>query len=395
MIADRQRLLSLLAQYAENNISPQDFEELCAYMNQPDADPVLLQALAEVSKDLALKPIIAEDKDRVYLQIKNHPDFVTAKPAKNAGLRIFWRGAAAAILILGIGIGYKLLNTPATKPAEITAKTFAKEKIDMGNQMAVLTLANGKQVALGKSKSGSVTDEGTYSVDQQKGLLKYNNAADNAGPVDAFNTVTIPRGSNYQLILSDGTKVWLNTNSSLTYPVAFNGKSREVTLTGEAYFEVVHNSAKPFIVNNALANVTVLGTHFNVKAYSDEKMTTTLLNGSVKVSKRNGGSAIIKPDQEAVVSYAQTNVGVQDIDAEEAIAWKNGYFLFNNQNIKEVMQTISRWYDVDIEYQGNMAGKTFGGTIARFEHVETLLKSIELTGVIHFKKEGRRIIVMP
>jgi transmembrane sensor len=395
MIADRQRLLGLLAQYAENNISPQDFEELCAYMNQPDADPVLLQALAEVGKDLALKPIIAEDKDRVYLQIKNHPDFVTAKPAKKSGLRIFWRGAAAAILILGIGIGYKLLNTPATKPAEIAAKTFAKEKIDMGNQMAVLTLANGKQVALGKSKSGSVTDEGTYSVDQQKGLLKYNNAVDNAGPVDAFNTVTIPKGSNYQLILSDGTKVWLNTNSSLTYPVAFNGKSREVTLTGEAYFEVVHNSAKPFIVNNALANVTVLGTHFNVKAYPDEKMTTTLLNGSVKVSKRNGGSAIIKPDQEAVVSYAQTNVGVQDIDAEEAIAWKNGYFLFNNQNIKEVMQTISRWYDVDIEYQGNMAGKTFGGTIARFEHVETLLKSIELTGVIHFKKEGRRIIVMP
>nr|WP_067054548.1 FecR family protein [Mucilaginibacter sp. L294] len=394
MIADRQRLLGLLAQYAKNEISPQDFEELSAYMNQPDADPVLLQALTDVNKGLALKPVSADDKDRIYQKIKNHPDFIASK-YKSSKLRVLWRGVAAAAILLGIGIGYNMLKVSDHKPVVVITKAKVQEKIDMGSKMAVLTLSNGKQVLLGKSMSGLIITEAGYSVNQQQGLLKYDGTSNKDSQDDALNTITVPQGSNYQLILSDGTKVWLNTNSSITYPVAFKGKSREVSLTGEAYFEVVHNASKPFIVNNELANVTVLGTHFNVKAYPDEKMTTTLLNGSVKVSKNGGGSTTIKPDQEATVSFGQSSVRVENIDAEEAIAWKNGYFLFNNENIKEVMKTIGRWYDVDIDYQGDMTGKTFGGTIARFERVETLLKSIEMTGVIHFKKTGRRITVMP
>jgi transmembrane sensor len=394
MIADRQRLLGLLAQYAKNEISPQDFEELSAYMNQPDADPVLLQALTEVSKGLALKPVSAEDKDLIYQKIKNHPDFIASKH-KPSKLRVLWRGVAAAAILLGIGIGYNMLKVADHKPVVTIARAKVHEKIDMESKMAVLTLSNGKRVPLGKSMSGLIATDAGYSVNQQQGLLKYDGTSNNDVQDGAFNTITVPQGSNYQLILSDGTKVWLNTNSSITYPVAFKGKSREVSLTGEAYFEVVHNTSKPFIVNNVLANVTVLGTHFNVKAYPDEKMVTTLLNGSVKVSKIGGGSTTIKPDQEAIVSFGQSNVRVYNIDAEEAIAWKNGYFLFNNENIKDVMKTIGRWYNVDIDYQGDMTGKTFGGTIARFERIEMLLKSIEMTGVIHFKKTGRRITVMP
>jgi ferric-dicitrate binding protein FerR (iron transport regulator) len=213
-------------------------------------------------------------------------------------------------------------------------------------------------------------------------------------------SVRTPRGGTYQVVLPDGSKVWLNAGSSLTFPKKFDKQARVVMLTGEAYFEIAKNPAQPFRVLTIGQHVTVLGTHFNVNAYRDELAPrTTLVEGSVNVSWANQ-TAILKPGQQAVM--LNKSFKISKVNVDEVLSWKNGKFKFSNESIESLMRKISRWYDVDIEYRGEITKEKFGGQVSKFSKVSDILEVLQLTGYVHFKIEdptekgaGRRIVVLP
>ncbi|HZW69216.1 MAG TPA: FecR domain-containing protein, partial [Hanamia sp.] len=265
-----------------------------------------------------------------------------------------------------------------------------------GGNKAILTLANGSQIILSNAQNGALAQQGnTKVVKLDDGKLAYRQDEITVAPVIEYNTVSTPRGGQYQLTLSDGSKVWLNAASAITFPTAFAGKERKVEIKGEAYFEVTHDASKPFEVTVNGMQVAVLGTHFNINAYDDEGNTkTTLLEGSVKVSKGNL-HRIIVPGEQAVINNLSDIINVNnDANLDAVIAWKNGKFYFDHSNIRTVMNQISRWYNVDIEYSGNVS-KIFGGTISRNVSASNVFRILEATGGVHFKIEGKKVIVEP
>jgi ferric-dicitrate binding protein FerR (iron transport regulator) len=211
---------------------------------------------------------------------------------------------------------------------------------------------------------------------------------------EAFQTVVTPRGGQYRLVLPDGSKVWLNASSSLKFPRSFNGKQRQVVLTGEAYFEVAKNAAMPFEVAVNDMRVEVLGTHFNIMSYKEEEsINTTLLEGSVRVRMGAAGN-LLRPGEQASLYKTTEKISVSGVDVDQAIAWKNGLFLFEGATIESVMKEIARWYDVDVVYKGKFS-QHFRGMISRSVNISQVIKMLELTSEAHFKIDGRTITVMP
>lgn len=212
-----------------------------------------------------------------------------------------------------------------------------------------------------------------------------------------YNTIETPKGGQYQVDLPDGTKVWLNAGSLLRYPTNFTGKIRSVELTGEAYFEVAKNAHKPFKVLSKNQVVEVLGTHFNISSYTDDiSVKTTLLEGSVKVlSSKVNQTKLLKPGQQSDINYTNNAFFIKSVNTDEVIAWKNGYFLFSDEDLKSIMARFARWYNVDVEYQGDVDNLRFGGMVSRSKDLTQALKVVEQAGNVKFKIEGRRVIVMP
>ena len=306
-----------------------------------------------------------------------------------------WQSAAAAILILLIsGIYY---YQKSSDPVLVkTGIPRFKNDILPGNNKAILTLGDGSKIDLDDAKTGILASESNIDIKKtSQGQLEYTAGNQGEKPVK-YNILSTPMGGEYRLVLPDGSKVWLNSGSTLRFPTLFNGPERIVELKGEAYFEIAKNAQMPFRVrtNNAM-DIKVLGTHFNVMAYDDEKnINTTLIEGSVEVLK-GSGKTLLKPGQEAILNRGSGNIKVAPADVEQAIAWKNGNFIFYNENIESIMRKVSRWYNVDVFYQGNLINKDFAGTISRNKNVSELLKMLELTGAVHFSIDGRRITVMP
>ena len=302
--------------------------------------------------------------------------------------------AIASIILLFIVAGVQFYKK-AVRP-QIAKSNVRFNPIQPGGNKAVLTLANGSKIILDGAKNGVLANQGNTSVDKTRdGTLVYDASKISAGTIgaqSAYNTIATPCGGQYQVVLPDGSKVWLNSASSLKFPVAFSGKERNVELIGEAYFEVAKNKAKPFkvVVNNSV--VEVLGTHFNIMAYKDEKTTnTTLLEGSVKVTSGNEHKLIVPGEQARV----NGNIQIAKVDAAQAIEWKNGNFNFSHEDIESIMRKVSRWYNVSVEYQGALTHEGFVGTVPRSENISEVLNTLELTGLVHFKMMERRIIVMP
>ncbi|MDB5151481.1 MAG: FecR protein [Mucilaginibacter sp.] len=300
--------------------------------------------------------------------------------------------AASLLLFLGIGAYFRFHytvqqnNTASVKPPK-------NDAVPGGNK-AILTLANGSTVVLTDAKNGIIASQGGITVAKTAaGQIKYAGANDGDTPATlVYNTAATPRGGQYQFILSDGTKVWLNSASSIKYPVAFAGNERKVELNGEAYFEVAHNAGKPFRVASNGQTVEVLGTHFNINAYSDETMVkTTLLEGSVKVFSPTG-TKIIKPGEQA--RFKEGNITVKNVDVAEAIAWKNGFFYFEDNTLQDVMKQLSRWYDVDVKYQGQLPERQFSGEISRNINASQMLDILSFKK-IHYKIEGKTITITP
>jgi len=314
------------------------------------------------------------------------------KPVRSLWPRI--AAAASILLFLSIG-GYYVLHKKPVPQNQVAQNKL--QDLKPGRNQATLTLANGKQIVLYKGLSGKLAQQGNTLIQVNgSNAIAYTVGANDATASIQYNTLTTKNGeqSPYPLVLADGSKVWLNAASSITFPTAFVGNSREVKITGEAYFEVAHNAAMPFRVNSNGQTVEVLGTHFDIKAYTDEAgISTTLLEGKVRVSKNNQ-VATLKPGQQSFISFNGHNILVKNADTEIAMAWHNGLFKYNLADIKTVMRDFARWYDVDIQYEGRIPNKTFTGELYRDINASEALQILSLTKV-HFRIDGKKIIVTP
>jgi len=301
--------------------------------------------------------------------------------------------AAVSFVSAAIIYNYSRTQRPSFAQKQTNIKSGRETSIATGGNKASLILSDGTTIVLDDAANGLLTTQAGIKISKTTdGQLKYDASRPLQSHTSGFNTIHTPRGGQYQVVLPDGSSVWLNAASSLKFPTVFSGNERKVELTGEAYFEVAKNKANPFIVTSGNQTLEVLGTHFNVNAYQDDgKIRTTLLEGSIKVShtKTNAFSLLV-PGQQAQL---EKEIRVTKVDVHQSIAWKRGYFAFAGENIKTLMQQISRWYDVEVEYEGNLTTEGFVGSMSRFENVSEVLHMLELTGMVHFKIDGRKIIV--
>lgn len=336
---------------------------------------------------------------REKLSIRLNQSIRTQKGKKFNIAWLNWKIVApiAAMLLLTIYLAVHLFQSDKQKPV-LSAKVKALNEVQdivAGSANAVLTLSTGESIKLDGYKNGVINTGNSTSISKSgNGLVVSANRKGNLPKNELLNKITIPRGGKYNIMLPDGTRVWLNSSSSLSFPNTFEGADRKVMLTGEAYFEVARNKQKPFKVNVAgKQEVEVLGTHFNISAFEeDQNITTTLLEGSVKVNTSKF-QTLIKPGEMAV-NNLKTKPRIVQADLDEVMAWKNDMFIFNNENITSIMKKISRWYDVDVTYEGDMTALNFEGNYSRSKGLKSLLKNISLTDKVRFVIVERRITVI-
>lgn len=308
----------------------------------------------------------------------------------------FWnfsRLMAAAVAILVVSAGLYFYRYSTVKKEGQTAGV-SKSKIVPGGNKAILTLANGQKISLTDARNGQIAGQkGIRITKASNGQLVYTVTSNEQTLSSEYNTIETPKGGQYQVVLPDGSKVWLNAASSIRFPSSFPLAERRVYVTGEAYFEVTHNKARPFIVSVAGQEVEVLGTQFNVMAYADEAdVRTTLVEGSVKLSK-DKLSAVLTPGQQGFIARGQSAYSIANADINTVTAWKDGRFVFNGTNLYSLMRQLSRWYDVAVTYEDGVENDVFFGKISRSADLAKVLKILEL-GDLHFRMEGRTLIVM-
>jgi ferric-dicitrate binding protein FerR (iron transport regulator) len=397
----RAELDILFDQYLAETITAADLRRLWETLEAPEHAAAWDAFLEQLCSRESLHGLTnADDVESALVAIKRQMAVLdhTANPAQIAGTgrtrsRIYalrrWSWAAASILLL---LAAGIYFWPRLSFKQRAAVAQKAGEVAQGANTAILTLADGSTIKL-DSTSNQVIRQGTAAVRQQGDSLQYEVKGNES--LIAYNTLATPRGSQFQVTLSDGTKVWLNAASSLQFPVAFNSAERIVKLTGEAYFEVAGNPQQPFKVMANGMEVQVLGTRFNISAYEDESaVKTTLLQGAVRLVAP-AGQVALQPGEQGLLPSPLAAFRVKKVNPEDAVAWKNGFFAFDNAGIREVMQQIARWYDMEVVFEDNNIKRNFGGTVTRYKDVTAVLKRLEMTGVIHFKVEGRKITVMP
>ncbi|WP_353195494.1 FecR domain-containing protein [Parapedobacter defluvii] len=299
-----------------------------------------------------------------------------------------WLPYAAAILLVATAImWYSLRDTPANFLQESTQVA----DIAPGGNRATLTLSDGSKIDLSEAQTGIISDHERIVYEGDNTEIASFSAAGAYGL-----QLTTPNGGTYQVTLPDGTKVWLNAASSLTYPSHFDGRDRVVTFSGEAYFEVAKDASKPFRVMSRGQQVDVLGTKFNISAYPDDDVTkTTLIEGSVRISSADkaGGEAslLLEPSEKAELKNGRLTK--EHVDADNEAAWRTGVFAFRSERLESIMKKVARWYDVDIELQGDIADRTFTGTVSRYENISGVLETLALTNLLSFEINGKKLIV--
>jgi len=326
-------------------------------------------------------------------------DIFCALPKPGRKMKLWHRIAAAAAVLLVIGAGYFYIER---KVAENKDQIYVRSDIKPGGNKAIITLGNGKTIDLNKSGTGVLSHEAGLLITKTADGQVICKLDPDAAKESSLMTITTPRGGAYMLELPDGTRVWLNAASSLQYlPAGVKAAERRVTLQGEAYFEVAKDKTRPFFVETAHQVVKVLGTHFNVSAYDEDLSTrTTLFEGAVLVhlSKPIPGNSYIAsearlvPGQQSLLTEAGIKLGVADL--KEALAWKNGYFIFNEETLGSIMQKVSRWYNIDVVFKDHLEKTSFIGVISRSKNLASVLQLLQETGNVHFKMEGRSVIIM-
>lgn len=388
----------LISKYGQGLLSAAEKEELDNWYHSFNDQQTVVTDVPEGSEEQLRERMMLRLQDSLSLEEN------TFEPVSKQGSRKWYRyGAAALIFILLSGTIYYFIqpdNTAAQQPLVLSAPVPVGDVAPGGNK-AMLTLDDGSVIILDSANNGILGEQGEVEVKKlENGLVAYQNT-DGVLPAAEekifYNTISTPRGGEYQITLSDGTKVWLNAASSIRFPTAFRGADRKVQITGEVYFEVAHNDAKPFKVSAGKSAIEVLGTHFNVNAYDDEvQVRTSLLEGSVKVfavdETDQQQMKILKPGQQARMAKSGRIQVVNDLDTEEVMAWKNGLFVFKSTDLRSIMRQIARWYDVDIEYKGSV-GMQFTGQITRNNNVSKVLEMLELTEEVKFRVDGKKVVV--
>jgi ferric-dicitrate binding protein FerR (iron transport regulator) len=362
------------------NLDPSN-RELYERLNNPEAIASALQMMQQVNEEAAWQKISGLTQPAPVLSV-----------VKSARFR--WIKYAAAVVIIAAGAGTFYFSQRAYKVESSASDqaTIRENDVQPGTTGAVLTLSDGSKISLDSAGSGTVAAQGnTQVVKLSDGRLAYQVKGSQANIL--FNTLSTDRGKQFQVVLPDGTKVWLNAASSITYPTAFIGKTRRVRMTGEAYFEVAKNAAMPFVVETPGQETTALGTSFNINSYEDEeKVRTTLLEGSVRIS-HSSAHQLLRPGQQSVIGKEPGDMLVKEADVQQAIAWKNGYFSFTNADLKVIMRQLSRWYNVDVIYEGEGPKVEFSGEIGRTLTLAQLLDILKETR-IRYRIENKKLIIM-
>ena len=404
---------SLFRNYLNNKSTAEELEELFYYFGTSKEEDLRMLILLELEKEESTGFVSEETRQHVDALYSGIADRINKKSEKTSwlmrftDLRMITAAAAAVLLILLF-----TLHLQRGGEERVHQQKLAKTDIAPGGNKAVLTLPDGRKIVLDDARNGQLAKTSGISVMKTKdGQIVYRaDKKSEPSPLPGQeNSIATPRGGQFQVILPDGTRAWLNAASEIRFPSYFGTQKRSVEVKGEAYFEVAKaydpkapGKRIPFIVRTKYQDIEVLGTHFNVNAYEDESETrTTLVEGRVAVYSRAPGKspnlseAILKPGQEAVNNHVRHSLSVQKAETEDVMAWKNGMFSFNDADIGTIMRQVSRWYNVEVVYQGNVQGKQFSGFVSRYEKVSQVLEILESTGAIHFKIEERRITVMP
>ncbi|HEY5408368.1 MAG TPA: FecR domain-containing protein [Ginsengibacter sp.] len=411
---NNQKLLYLLHQVKRDKATEEEFRELIQFINSDESGEIM-----EEINNFHENPIWLSQNSKPYnydywqaiarkiLEVdktKEEDDIKYIEPVRRVRFGYRWAAAAVILLMICTGVYFLFLNkgSQVNNPKSVIVDHDVKAPT---TNRAMITLDNGKIIYLDSTGNGTFATQSNINIVKTgDGKIEYSVASKAPSPGGVgvggeLNTLTNPRGSKVvDITLADGTKVWLNAESSLRYPVAFAGNERKVEITGEAYFEVTHNAAMPFKVQKDSTEITVLGTHFNVNAYDDEKsLKVTLLEGSVKVSvsspsPKERAWVRLKPGEQAEVSSGIKLI--KGIDLDQVMAWKNGRFEFNGSTIQPIMRQLARWYDVEIEYRGPIPTDNFMGGTSRQENISEMLKILEQTKAVHFLIEGKKVIVM-
>ncbi len=397
------RLKYLFEQHVAKTCTEAEKQELAVMLLSPQyADDV--KALLEHGweKDFAYDNMPAENAEAIIQSILSSSDQNT-KENKTRIVRLWPRIAAAAAIVLVLGAAYYFIFNNKENKIVAAVKPQQTEKINSDiiaptKAKAMITLADGRKVPLDSITSGTLATQGDVNlVKTANGQLIYNAAQQTEGQIQ-YNTLSNPRGSRVvDMTLADGSRVWLNAGSSITYPIAFMGNERSVSITGEAYFEVTHNAAMPFKVRNGKTEITDLGTEFNVNAYDNEAdLKVTLLQGIVKVNNaalENDKGVVMKPGEQAQVSSGVKII--KGVDTDKVMAWKNGVFNFQDATLEEVMRQLERWYDIDVVYEKNIPKLEFVGKMSRDLSLSGVLHGLEVSKVHCRLEAGRRVVVMP
>lgn len=345
----------------------------------------------------ATNPISPESRKQILANIlaSETPVIPINRYSRSRKLKAALAIAASLLLILFAGNWFFLRNAneKSNQGLSVATSKLPSTEIIPGGTRAELILGDGRAVNLDSVQNGTIAIQGNADVKNVNGRIIYvTGNEERTAPSTTYNTLRTPKGGFYQLTLSDGTKLWLNAASSLRYPVAFNDKERTVELKGEAYFEVAKDASRPFRVQVNDMAVEVKGTHFNVMAYDNENsVKTTLLEGSVQVSG-TGYNALLQPGQQAKLTANNQLEVLDEVNTEQVVAWKNGYFHFDRAGLEVLMRQIERWYDVSVHYEGKIQQRSFGGKISRSSKIQDVLKILELSRV-SFRIEGKNIIV--
>lgn len=379
-----ERLTYLFQALYENRISPAEREEFNLLVQDPVHASAIREQIQQTYTEPALE-VLPEQRSMEILQAILQSGSAETALVKRLPQRKWYRIAAAVVLILG-ATTWLLVN----RSRDTTRQTTVQQIPDIapGKDGALLTLSDGSTVLMDSIQNGIVSNEGGATVSVVNGSLQYQGA----GAETVYNSMSTPKGRQYQFSLPDGSKVWLNAASSIRYPVAFNDKERKVEVSGEVYFEVTHRPRQPFIVSvDQRAQVEVLGTHFNVKAYRNEAgITTTLIEGSVRVSNKETASKVLTPGQQAAIG--QTII-VSNANIEGVTAWKNGSFYFTQMDFTEVMRQIERWYDVEVVYEAGVPDVQLFGGVKRNLSLDGIIRGLKDMGINLRLEQERKLVV--
>ncbi|MBN9380658.1 MAG: FecR domain-containing protein [Chitinophagaceae bacterium] len=394
----RERFEYLLGLYKSGGLTQAEWDELREAIRQGVYDPLLEKDFRALLEEGGRhESWTTEAENAVWRGIQQGRRSGKSKVSNMR--RLLVRGSAvAASIIVCFALTWRFLSHIHPNAKKVTA--VANNDVAPGGNKAILTLGNGTQIILDGRQDGRIARQGSTSVLKFNGVISYSRdagrmPAEGDAGTSLYNTITTPRGGQYELVLPDGSRVWLNSASSLRFPTAFKGTRREVELKGEGYFEIEKDAERPFAVSVNNMKVQVLGTSFNTMAYPDERtINTTLLDGAVIVAQGDMQKKL-EPGQQAALDSIGHRLSVRRVDIRQAIAWKTGLFEFDNTDLATVMRQVARWYDIEVIYQANPDKTLLGGSISRSLNLKEVLSLLETNGINHFKIEGKKVFVLP